>query len=235
MSALDSRLQRVLCWQLIVATERGAGQTLLREFHDQIDGQSLVLTSNDHPCELVLNDRRGLTINAPILIETLPWTAVATRQMSLLVQDVLATLAWPSQASWAPSESQLLHQVILQLLSAGLAEEAEYWVSSVFATSDSAPATEVGLFPTFADQLLEDFQRKALDREESVATEAWVIWRDAAPLAIFDSDMAMHTGTSRWSYRHLSEEVGGCPRQIAHHCFNVLASIEPPSKIFSLR
>lgn len=235
MNELDSRLQRVLGWQLIVAAERGAGQTLLREFHDQIDGRSLVLTSDDHPCELVLNDHRGLTIRAPILIETLPWADVATRQMTILAQDVRATLAWPSQASWKPSETQVIHQVLLRLLTAGLAEEAEYWVSSAFVTSDSASASEVGLFPTYEDQLLENFQRTALAGEEAGATEGWVLWRDAAPLAIFDANMALHTATSRWSYRELSEDVGGCPRQLAHYCFNVLASIEPPSKIFLLR
>ncbi len=235
MSTLDSRLQRVLGWQLIVAAERRVSRTLVREYNDQIDGRSLVLTSDDHPCELVLNDRRGLTINAPILIETLPWAEVATMQMALLAQDVRATLSWPSQASWKPSETQIIHQVLLRLLTAGLAEEAEYWVSSVFAISDSASVSEVGLFPTYEDQLLESFQRAALAGEEAGATEAWVLWRDAAPLAIFDADMAMHTATSRWSYRELSENVGGCPRQLAHYCFNVLASIEPPSKIFLLR
>ena len=235
MSALDSRLQRVLAWRLIVATERGVGRTMLREFNDQIDGRSLVLTSDDHPCELVQNDRRGLTISAPILIETIPWAEVATRQMALLVQDLRATLAWPSHASWTPSESQNLHQVIWRLLIAGLAEDDEYWFSSAFTTSDSASVSEVGLFPSFEDQLLEDVQRLAIAGEEIEPAEAWVLWRDAAPLAIFDTDQAIHTATSRWSYRELSEEVGGCPRQIAHYSLNVLASIEPPAKNFLLQ
>ena len=235
MTGLDSRLQRTLAWQLVEAAERGVSQTFLREFDDPIDGRTLVLTSGDHPCELVLNGRRGVTIIAPIQIETLPWADVATRQLSVLGQDVCATLAWPKEASWSPSPSQTTHGVMSRILVAAAPEEHEYWVSSAIASDSSGSRSEVRLFPTFEDQLLRAFERRAAATGGADDVEAWMLWRDATPLAIFDSAMAMHTATSRWNYSDLSVEVEASPRQITHYCLNVLASIEPPSKIFSLR
>jgi len=235
VSDLDSQLKWALAWQLVTAAERGVTPTQLQEFDDPIDGRTLLLTSDDHPCELVLNGRRGVTIIAPILIETLPWPDVATRQLSVLAADVRATLAWPSQASWSPSTTQIMHGVISRLLAAGLPEEPEYWVCSASATDSLASRSEIRLFPTFEDQMLDDFERQALEPQQAKDVEAWILWREATPLAVFDSAMGMHTATSRWSYRDLSIEVGACPRRIAHHCLDVLTSIAPSAKIFLLR
>lgn len=233
MSGLDSRLRSLLAWRLIGACEADAPDTSLVEVFDPIDGRTLVLSSGDHPCQLVLNGARGVTVLAPIHIETLPWADVAGRDIDILAAEVCATLGWDRVHGGQPNGTVMSHALVGRILASTSVESSEYWVSSLWSIGQDECVGMLHAFPTYEDTVLEQLEAAATSPDGTSGGEAWILWRDASPLALFDTDLNFHTSSSRWDYRELAIEVDFCPRKIAHYCLDVLLAEGPSKKIFA--
>lgn len=232
MSDFESRLRSLLAWRIICACEAEAPDTTLAEVCDPIDGRTLVLTSGDHPCQLVLNDTRGVTVFAPIPIETLPWGEVARRDVGVLIADIRATLGWERTDVDRPSQIAMAHAVLGRILASTSVETSEFWVSSLWAADLRETKRQLKYFATYEDSMLKALETAAVSQEETSPGEAWLLWRDASPIALFDSDLTFHTRDSRWEYKQLASEVDFCPRRTAHYCLDVLLAYTGSKKIF---
>ncbi|GHF22521.1 hypothetical protein [Pseudolysinimonas yzui] len=216
---LDDRLLWLTAWRLIAAVEKDVAGTSLREVSDALDGRTLLLSTADHPCVFALNQRRGVTVLAPILIEQRGWLEIVSSSLSEFVTDLKLTLAWPSNPTGANGAART-HAVIARLLAAVLDEQEEYWLSGVSRLDESSNAFQV--FPLWADQVAAKFQDAALAGGETSSGEAWILWRDASPVALFDDSMGVFVGGCRWDYGDLAIEVAYDFRYIAHQILGVI-------------